>query len=65
LCGPILLWLGYGSTTKALLLVIETLVDPGNFSYPTLALGMFQRQNLFVRPMKVIRNVRYLLIEPL
>jgi len=26
---------------------------------------MIERQNLFVGPVKVIRNVRYLLIEPI
>jgi hypothetical protein len=30
-----------------------------------LALGVFEREYLFVRPVKVKRDVRYLLIEPL
>jgi hypothetical protein len=46
-------------------LFIETLVDLRDLRNPALALGMFQRQNLFVRPVKVISNIRYLLIEPL
>ena len=47
------------------LLVVEALVDLGNLADPTLAFGVFQRQDFVVRPVKVIRNVRYLLIEPL
>jgi hypothetical protein len=46
-------------------LVVETLVDLGNLGNPTLALSVLERHDLLVRPMKVIRNVRYLLIEPL
>jgi hypothetical protein len=46
-------------------LFIEPLVDLRDLSDPALALGVFQRQNLFVRPVKVIGYVRYLLIEPL
>jgi hypothetical protein len=30
-----------------------------------LALAVFERQDLLVRPMKVIGDIRYLLIEPL
>jgi hypothetical protein len=50
---------------KTVLLFIEPLVDLRDLSDPALALGVFQRQNLFVRPVKVIGNIRYLLIEPL
>jgi hypothetical protein len=46
-------------------LFIETLVDPGDLGDPALTLAMFKRQDLLVRPMKVIGDVRYLLIEPL
>jgi hypothetical protein len=56
---------GYASKTRTALLVIETVVDLCNLGNPTLAFRMLQRQNLLVRPVKVIRNVRYLLIEPL
>jgi len=41
------------------------LIDFGNLCDPALTLGMLKRQNLGVRPVKVICNVRYLLIEPL
>jgi hypothetical protein len=41
------------------------LIDLCDLGDPALALGVLQRQNLFVRPMKVIGDVRYLLIEPL
>jgi hypothetical protein len=46
-------------------LLIEALVDLRNLPDPALAFGVLQRQELFVRPVKVIRNVGYLLIEPL
>jgi len=46
-------------------LVVEALVDLCNLDNPTLAFSMLQRQNFLVRPVKVIRNVRYLLVEPL
>jgi hypothetical protein len=46
-------------------LVVEALVDLCNLGDPTLALGVLQRQNFLMRPVKVIGNVRYLLIEPL
>jgi hypothetical protein len=46
-------------------LLIEALIDLRNLHDPALTLGVLQRQNLFVRPVKVIRNVGYLLIEPL
>src|SRR5262249_37221324 len=49
----------------ALGLLIEAPVDAGDFRDPALALAMVQRQNLLVRPMKVIRHIRYLLVEPL
>jgi hypothetical protein len=65
LCGRCIAGVGYSSTTKPARLFVETLVDLCNLGNPTLALSMLQRQNSLVRPMKVIRNVRYLLIEPL
>jgi len=46
-------------------LVVQTLVDLCNLGDPTLAFGMLQRQDFLVRPVKVIRDVRYLLVEPL
>jgi len=46
-------------------LVIKAPVDLGDLGDPALALRVRQRQDFFVRPVKVIGNVRYLLIEPL
>jgi hypothetical protein len=46
-------------------LVVEALVDFGDFLNPALALKVIQFENLCVRPVKVISNIRYLLIEPL
>jgi hypothetical protein len=62
---PVVPAAGYASRTESALLVVETPVDPRNLCDPTLALGMLQRQDFLVRPVKVIRNVRYLLIQPL
>jgi hypothetical protein len=44
---------------------IETLMNLGNLCHPALALSMLQGENLFVRPVKIIGNVGYLLVEPL
>ena len=63
--GPLPPRPGYGSKTRLVLLVIETLVDLCDLLHPTLALRMIQRQDLLMRPVKVVRNIRYLLIEPL
>jgi len=46
-------------------LFIESPIDLGDLSDPALALAVFEREDLVVRPVKVIGNVRYLLIEPL
>ena len=46
-------------------LIIESLVDLRDLGDPSLALAVFEREELIVRPVKVICNVRYLLIEPL
>jgi len=46
-------------------LFVEALVDFGNLCNPTLTLAVFERQDLLVRPVKVIGDIRYLLIEPL
>jgi hypothetical protein len=46
-------------------LLVKSLVDPGDFGDPALALAVFEREDLLMRPVKVISNVRYLLIEPL
>jgi hypothetical protein len=56
---------GHGSKTRSALLIVEALVDLCDLSDPTPALGVLQRQNFLVRPVKVISNIRYLLIEPL
>jgi hypothetical protein len=53
------------SRTRAAHLLIEALIDLRNLQNPALALSMLQSKNLFVRPVKVISNVRYLFIEPL
>jgi hypothetical protein len=46
-------------------LIVEAPINFCDLSNPALSLGMLQRQDFIVRPVKVIRNVRYLLIEPL
>jgi hypothetical protein len=46
-------------------LFVESPVDLGDLCDPALTLAVFERENLVVRPVKVIGNVRYLLIEPL
>jgi hypothetical protein len=46
-------------------LIVEALVDFCDFLNPALALLVVQFENLRVRPVKVISNIRYLLIEPL
>jgi hypothetical protein len=53
------------SRTRSAFSVVDALVDPCNLGDPTLTLGVLERQYFLVRPVKVIRNVRYLLIEPL
>jgi hypothetical protein len=53
------------SNQSAACLLVEALIDLCDLCDPALALGVLQRKNLFVRPMKVIGDVRYLLIEPL
>jgi len=53
------------SQTTAAHLRIKALIDLRNLHDPALALGVLQRQNLFVRPVKVIGNVGYLLVQPL
>lgn len=44
---------------------IETGIDFGNFRHPLPAFSVLQHQDLMVRPVKVKRDIRYLLIEPL
>jgi len=46
-------------------LIVQSLIDLGDFIHPLLTLLMLQFENLRVRPVKVVCNVRYLLIEPL
>lgn len=46
-------------------LIVETLIDFCDLGDPALALAVLKRQDLRVRPMKVVRHVRYLLVEPL
>jgi hypothetical protein len=45
--------------------VIEAAVDLRDLRDPLFPFTMFERQDLLVRPVKVIRDVRYLLAEPL
>ena len=45
--------------------LVESVVDLCYFRNPALALAVLQREDLLVRPMKVERHVRYLLVEPL
>lgn len=44
---------------------VEAEIDFGNLRHPALALCVLQHQDLVVRPVKVKRDIRYLLIEPL
>lgn len=46
-------------------LFVESLVDFADFIHPLLTFSMFERENLFMRPVEVICNVRYLFVEPL
>jgi hypothetical protein len=46
-------------------LLVEALVYLGDLLDPALSLAVLQREDFFVRPVKVKRDVRYLLIEPL
>jgi hypothetical protein len=45
------------------LLTIQALINRRNFLYPTTALGMFQVQDGLWRPVEVISNEGYLLVE--
>jgi hypothetical protein len=45
-------------------LLVEAQIDFCDLPHPSLALLMLERQDLFVRPVKMIGNVRYLLVEP-
>jgi hypothetical protein len=55
----------HASKRRSAHLLVEALIDLSDLRDPALALGVLQRKNLFVRPMKVIGDVRYLLVEPL
>jgi hypothetical protein len=46
----------------SLLLSTQVLVDSGNFFTPPLPFSMFHVNNLFKRPMEVVRDESYLLI---
>ena len=56
---------GKPSESGVFYLFVEALVDLGDLGDPTLAFSMLERQDLLVRPMKVIGDICYLLIEPL
>jgi hypothetical protein len=47
--------------TPALLLLIETLIDFGDFVHPPLPLAMLQVHDLPIGPMKVVCDIGYLL----
>src|SRR3982074_905472 len=46
-------------------LLIEPLVDAADLGHPPLPLTMVQLHDLVTRPVKVIGEVRYLLVQPL
>lgn len=46
-------------------LIVESLIDPGDFSHPLLTFQMLHFEYLVVRPVEVVCDVRYLFIEPL
>jgi hypothetical protein len=45
--------------------LVETAVDRGNFLGPSPSIGVLQGEDLIERPMKVIGDVGYLLLEPI
>jgi len=45
-------------------LVVQTRVDCGDPLHPLPSIGMLQGENLFQRPVKVVSDVGYLLMEP-
>src|SRR5262245_6609978 len=52
----------YGSTATV---VVQAAIDLDDLLHPARAFAMLEVQDLVVRPMKVIRQVRYLFVEPL
>jgi hypothetical protein len=52
----------YASRSRRLF--VEAPIDPGDLLHPLLALLMLERQDLFMWPVEMIGNVRYLLVEP-
>jgi len=44
---------------------VQASIDARDFFHPRRALAMLQGKDFLVRPVKVIRHVRYLLAEPL
>jgi len=44
--------------------IVESPIDLCDLVDPALSLGVLEPENLLVRPVKVIRDVRYLLVEP-
>jgi hypothetical protein len=45
--------------------VVQAAIDLDDLLHPARALAMLEVQDLVVRPMKVIRQIRYLFVEPL
>lgn len=55
-----------GSRLTALVrLVVDSAVDRRHFLRPSPTIGVLQREDVVERPMQVIRDVGYLLVEPL
>ena len=46
-------------------MLIQPLVDAGQLGHPALPLAVIQLHDLVIRPVKVKRQVRYLLVQPI
>jgi hypothetical protein len=44
-------------------LIIQALVDTPNLSHPTLPLAVLHLHDLVIRPVQMVRNIRYLLVQ--
>jgi hypothetical protein len=52
----------YASRSRRLF--VEAPIDLGDLPYPLLAFLVLEGQDLLMRPVEMIGNVRYLLVEP-
>jgi hypothetical protein len=50
--------------TSAFPWFVEPSIDLGDFRHPSPAFEMIEPDNLLMRPVKMIRNIRYLLVQP-